>query len=145
MPRRGKLNRKTPKNVVKPTERLPDIVKTVAKNADQPQHVVKDVLNCYYDHIFDCLVDNKEVFIPGIGRLWFDDPKPHRYWDEKAGKIQHTLTYPVLRFRPVEKMKDSLHGEVFRQMKLDYKARIEAMEAAQVDKEFDKQFNTKKP
>jgi nucleoid DNA-binding protein len=131
-------------NVEKPQVPASVLIKAVSNSSGYTQKEVKDILNVYYDTIFDFIVDNKEIHIPGIGRIWISDPKPHRYWDEKAGKIQHTITYPVLKFKPVQRFKDSLHGDVFRQMKEEYKAQIAALEAQETDKEFERVFNPPK-
>jgi nucleoid DNA-binding protein len=146
MPRKGKPSPKVTRQqrfVEKPQVPLPEIIKHCSTKLGMKKEDIQDVLNTYFDYCFDCIVDNREVFMPGIGRFWISDPKPYVYWDEREGKLQHTLTYPILRFRPVERLKDSLQGEVFREMKRAYKAQIEAAEIAQTDKEFDKHFKTK--
>lgn len=131
-------------NVEKPQVPTSVLIKAVSKNSGYTQKEVEDILNVYYDTMFDFIVDNKEIHIPGIGRIWISDPKPHRYWDEKAGKFQYTITYPVLKFKPVQRFKDSLHGDVFRQMKEEYKAQVATLEAQETDKEFEKVFNPSK-
>lgn len=128
-------------NVEKPQVPAPVLIKTVAKNSGYPQAQVEDILSTYYDTIFDFLVDNKEVHIPGVGRIWISDPRPHCYWDERENKHQYTITYPILKFKAVQRFKDSLRGDVFRKMKEDYKAQIAAIEQQQTDQEFQQVFN----
>ena len=147
MPRKGKSSQKVDRShrVEKPQVPLGEINKFIADKLDMRKEDVQDVLNTYYDYVFDCIVDNREVLLPGVGRFWISDPKPYSYWDEREGKTQHTLTYPMMKFRQVERLKDSLKGEVFRKMKKEYRERVEAEMRQQEDKEFDLHFRTKDP
>lgn len=149
MPRKGKSSQAVTykHRVEKPQVSLGETNKAISDKLGLKKETVQDVLNTYYDLVFDSLVDNKEVLLPGVGRFWISDPKPYTYWDEREGKYQYTLTYPMMKFRQVERLKDSLKGEVFREMKRAYKAevqeKIEAELLAEEDKEFNKYFKTK--
>lgn len=151
MPRKGRASQPVKKEhrVEKPQVPLGEITKYISDKLGVKKETVQDILNTYYDYAFDCLVDNREVLLPGIGRFWISDPRPHQYWDENNGKWQYTLTYPMVKFRQVERLKDSLKGEVFREMKRKYKEEVQAKADQEMlskeEKEFNLHFRTKDP
>lgn len=128
-------------------ERIPrkELVKLTAEKSGYHQYECEDVINAFYDVLFESIMQNKEVFLPNLGKLYMQDPKPHRYWDERQGKYIDTVTYPILKFRISAAFRDKLRSPFFNELKREMREQyLKALEE-QADEEFEIVFASNKP
>lgn len=126
----------------KPMVKKEEVAKRLAKRMRISENMALDFIDVYSSLLFDIMLENKEIYLEYIGRLWISEPTQKFYGDFKTGERVETVRFPVVKFKPMQAFAQALRGPKYKEIKKQYKASLEAAKRLQEDEEFKKIFVT---
>ena len=126
----------------KPQAKKAELAEILAKRMRISKMMAMDFIDVYASVLFDTMLDNKEVYIQYVGRIWISEPREAYYGDHKTGEKTKTITYPQIKFKPMSPFKAALRGPAYTALKKKYKASLKTAEQLIEDEEFKKIFIT---